>query len=103
MSSSQAIADEISQNPQAIGYYGMGYVSPNQKPVAVAKDADSAYVLPLIENVIDGGYAVSRPLLMYTNAEPKGLVKEFLDFILSDEGQKIVLGIDFVPIKPVKR
>ena len=103
MSSSQAIADEIAQNPQAIGYYGMGYISPHQKPVAVAKDADSTYVLPLIENVIDGRYAVSRPLLVYTNGEPKGLVKEFLDFVLSDEGQKIVLEIDFVPIKPVKR
>lgn len=103
MSSSQAIADEISQNPQAIGYYGMGYVSPSQKPVAVAKDKSSPYVLPIIENVINGEYAISRPLLMYTNGEPKGLVKEFLDFILSDEGQEIVLGIDFVPIKPVKK
>lgn len=103
MPSSQAIADEVSGNPQAIGYYGMGYISPSQKAMAVAKDNNSPYVLPTIENVVDGKYAVSRPLFMYTDGKPQGLVKEFLDFVLSDEGQKIVLDIDFVPVKPVKK
>jgi len=102
MPSSQAIADEVAGNPQAIGYYGMGYISPSQKAVAIAKDNNSPYVLPTIENVVDVKYAVSRPLFMYTNGTPQGLVKEFLDFVLSDEGQKIVLDIDFVPVKPVK-
>lgn len=102
MPSSQAIADEVAQNPQAIGYYGMGYISPNQKAVAIAKDKNSPYILPTIENVVEGKYAISRPLFMYTNGKPKGLVKEFLDFVLSDEGQKIVLDIDFVPIKRIE-
>jgi phosphate transport system substrate-binding protein len=102
MPSSQAIADEVAQNPQAIGYYGMGYISPSQKAVAIAKDKNNPYILPTIKNVIEGRYAISRPLFMYTNGEPKGLVKEFLDFVLSDEGQKIVLDIDFVPVKPAK-
>jgi len=102
MPSSQAIADEVSGNPQAIGYYGMGYISPSQKAVVVAKDNNSPYVLPTIENVVDGKYAVSRPLFIYTDGVPQGVVKEFLDFVLSDEGQKIVLDIDFVPVKPVK-
>ncbi|MFH1856751.1 MAG: phosphate ABC transporter substrate-binding protein [Candidatus Omnitrophota bacterium] len=102
MPSSQAIADEIAQNPQAIGYYGMGYVGSGQKAVAVAKDENSMYILPLIKNVINGEYAISRPLFMYTDGEPQGLVKEFLDFALSNEGQKIVLDLDFVPIKPVE-
>jgi phosphate transport system substrate-binding protein len=102
MPSSQAIADEVASNPQAIGYYGMGYLSPNQKAVAVAKDTSSSYILPTIENVVEGKYAISRPLFMYTNGQPTGLVKEFLDFVLSNEGQKIVLEIDFVPIKVVK-
>ncbi len=103
MPSSQAIADEVAGNPQAIGYYGMGYISPAQKAVAVARDGNSPYILPTIENVIEGRYAISRPLFMYTNGEPQGLVKEFLDFVLSDEGQEVVLDIDFVPIMPVKR
>lgn len=97
--SSQAIADEAAGNPAAIGYYGMGYISPKQKPVAIARDEKSEYVEPTIDNVLSGKYPISRPLFIYTNGEPKGLVKKFVDFILSKEGQEIVLKTDFVPIK----
>ncbi|MEW5768563.1 MAG: phosphate ABC transporter substrate-binding protein [bacterium] len=96
--SSQAVADEIAQNPKAIGYYGMGYISPKQKAIKVAKDENSPFVLPIVDNVTNGSYHISRPLLMYTNGEPTGLVKKFLDFILSQKGQEIVLKIDFVPV-----
>lgn len=99
LSSSQAIADEVAGNPSAIGYYGMGYISPKQKAIAVAKDEKSEYVEPKIENVISGTYPISRPLLIYTNGEPKALVKKFVDFMLSKEGQDIVLKTDFVPVK----
>ncbi|MDD5680685.1 MAG: phosphate ABC transporter substrate-binding protein [Candidatus Omnitrophica bacterium] len=98
LSSSQAIADEVAGNPSAIGYYGMGYISAKQKPVAVAKDEKSEYVEPMIENVINGKYPISRPLFFYTNGSPKGLVKKFVDFALSKEGQDIVLATDFVPV-----
>lgn len=96
--SSQAIADEVAQNPAAIGYYGMGYISSKQKAVAVAKDEKSEYVVPIIDNVINGKYPISRPLLIYTNGQPQGLAKKFVDFCLSQEGQDIVLKTDFVPI-----
>lgn len=99
LSSSQAIADEVAGNTAAIGYYGMGYVSAKQKPVAVARDAGSAYIEPTVQNVVSGAYPISRPLLLYTNGEPKGPVKKFLDFALSKEGQEIVLATDFVPVK----
>ena len=97
--SSQAIADEIAQNPAAIGYYGMGYISPKQKPVSVAMDRKSEYVAPTVQNVINGKYPISRPLFLYTNSVPQGLVKKFVDFALSQEGQNLVLKTDFVPIK----
>jgi phosphate transport system substrate-binding protein len=99
LSSSQAIADEVMNNPAAIGYYGMGYITKSQKPVAVAKDAQSEYVEPTIENVINGSYPISRPLLLYTNGPPDGLIKKFVDFALSKEGQHIVLTTDFVPVE----
>ncbi|MFA6217930.1 MAG: phosphate ABC transporter substrate-binding protein [Candidatus Omnitrophota bacterium] len=99
LSSSQAIADEIAQNPSAIGYYGMGYISSKQKTIAIAKDTLAAYVTPTIENVITGAYPISRPLFLYTNAEPKGALKKFIDFILSQEGQVIVKETDFVPVQ----
>jgi phosphate transport system substrate-binding protein len=99
LSSSQAIADEVAGNPSAIGYYGMGYISAKQKAVSVAKDEKSEFITPVIENVINGKYPISRPLFLYTNKEPAGLVKKFIDFTLSKEGQEIVLKTDFVPIK----
>jgi len=98
LSSSQAIADEVAQNPAAIGYYGMGYISSKQKPIMVAKDEKSEYEVPSIENVINGKYPISRPLFIYTNGQPQGLVKKFVDFALSKEGQDIVLATDFVPV-----
>jgi len=98
LSSSQAIADEVAQNPSAIGYYGMGYISSKQKPIMVAKDEKSEYETPTIENVVNGKYPISRPLFLYTNGQPQGLVKKFVDFCLSKEGQDIVVKTDFVPI-----
>jgi len=98
LSSSQAIADEVANNPSAIGYYGMGYISPKQKPISVAKDEKTEYEASTIENVVNGKYPISRPLLLYTNGQPQGLIKKFVDFCLSPEGQDIVLKTDFVPI-----
>ena len=98
LSSSQAIADEVANNPAAIGYYGMGYISSKQRPIPVAKDEKTEYEAPTIENVVNGKYPISRPLLLYTNGEPQGLIKKFVDFCLSPKGQDIVLKTDFVPI-----
>ncbi|OGW81100.1 MAG: hypothetical protein A3C47_00875 [Omnitrophica bacterium RIFCSPHIGHO2_02_FULL_51_18] len=97
--SSQAIADEITQNPAAIGYYGMGYIGKDHKAVSIAKDAGAEAVDPTEEDVISGRYPISRPLFIYTNGEPNEQTRRFLDFILSDEGQKIVLSMDFVPFQ----
>lgn len=99
LSSSQAIADEVAGNPVAIGYYGMGYISVRQKPVAIAKDNNSEYVEPTIANVISGKYPISRPLFLYTNGMPEGVVKKFINYALSKEGQEIVLATDFVPVQ----
>jgi len=98
LSSSQAIADEVAGNPDAIGYYGMGYISAKQNPVAIGKDEKSEFVKPVIEHVLNGEYPISRPLFLYTNGSPQGLVKKFIDFVLSKEGQDIVLATDFVPV-----
>ncbi|MCX7927826.1 MAG: phosphate ABC transporter substrate-binding protein [Candidatus Omnitrophica bacterium] len=96
--SSQAIADEVANNPSAIGYYGMGYISQKQKVLSIASDENSEAVLPTIENVRSGIYPISRPLFLYTSCQPQGLVKKFIDFALSAEGQRIVQETDFVPI-----
>jgi phosphate transport system substrate-binding protein len=100
LSSSQAIADEVAQNQDAIGYYGMGYITEKEKAIKVAKDKSSPFEAPTMENVINGAYPISRPLLMYSKGEPKGLVKAFIDYVLSTSGQEVVKKLDFVPVKP---
>ena len=99
LSSSQAIADEVAGNLAAVGYYGMGYISSKQKHIDVARDDKSEYINPNIENVLSGKYPISRPLFLYTNGQPQELIKKFVDYALSQEGQDIVVKTDFVPIK----
>ena len=99
LSSSQAIADEVTGNPAVIGYYGMGYISGKQKAISVAKDDRSEYIYPTIDNVLSGKYPISRPLFFYTNSEPKDLIKKFVDYVLSRKGQETVVQTDFVPVK----
>lgn len=99
LSSSQAIAEEVANNTEAIGYYGMGYMNPKQKVLSISMNEKSGYVVPNLQNVTNGKYPISRPLYVYTNQAPTGLTKKFIDFALSPEGQKIVVAIDFVPIR----
>jgi phosphate transport system substrate-binding protein len=99
MSSSQAIYDEVMQNPNALGYVGMGFINDGVKALSVAVDGKNNYIYPSTENVLKGLYPISRPLYLYTNGEPSGVIKMFIDYALSDEGQKVVLETDFVPIK----
>ena len=97
MPSSEGISAEVRQNPNAIGYDGLGYVTPDQKVVAVAPDAKGPYVLPSVDTVNDGSYPISRPLYVYTAGEPAGEIKAYLDWILS-EGQALVPELGFVPL-----
>jgi len=99
MPSSFAIAEEAAHNENAVGYYGLGYISPRQKVIAVAKDDRSPFIAPNVESVRTGAYPISRPLYLYTNGKPAGLVKDFIDFVYSKEGQDLVARTDFVPIK----
>ena len=97
MPSSEGISAEVRQNPNAIGYDGLGYVTPDQKMLGVAKEAGSSYVLPSAETVNDDTYPISRELFMYTAGEPQGEVKAYLDFILG-EGQGLIAELGFVPL-----
>lgn len=100
MPSSEGIIVEVRQNPNAIGYDGLGYVTPDLKVIAVAKTAEGPFVAPSIVTVNDGSYPIARDLYMYTSNPPSGAIKDYLDFILTPEAQKIVAELGFVPIKP---
>jgi len=96
--SSEGIIAEVRQNPNAIGYDGLGYVPDDLKMIAIAKEEGGAYVLPSIPTVNDKTYPIARDLYMYTNGQPEGLLKEYLDWILSPEAQEIVAELGFVPV-----
>ncbi len=98
MPSSEGISTEIRQNPNAIGYDGLGYVTADQKIVSVALDEKSGYVYPAVATVNDGTYPISRPLYMYTNGKPQGELEKYINWI-EENGQEIVLQLGFVPIK----
>ena len=97
--SSEGITAEVRQNLNAIGYDGLGYVTPDVKTVAVAAGPGAPYVKPSIESVNTGQYPIARPLFVYTNGEPDGMIKDYIDWILGMDGQAIVAGLGFVPLK----
>jgi phosphate transport system substrate-binding protein len=99
MPSSEGISAEVRQNPNAIGYDGLGYVTPDQKVVAVAPAAGEPYVLPAVETVKNGTYPIARGLYIYTAGEPQGAVAAYLDWITGLEGQAIVREQGFVPLQ----
>jgi len=96
--SSEGIIAEVRQNPNAIGYDGLGYITPEVKTLAIAPKADGEYVKPSVESVNSGKYPIARPLFMYTPGEPTGAVKTYIDWILGPDGQKIVKDLGFVPL-----
>jgi len=97
--SSEGIMAEVRQNPNAIGYDGLGYITPDVKTLAIASKDGGEYVKPSVESVNNGKYPIARPLFMYTNGEPAGDVKTYLDWILGPDGQKIVGDLGFVPLQ----
>jgi len=98
--SSEGIVAELRDNPNAIGYDGLGYVPKDLKVIALAKLAGAPYILPSVATVNDKTYPVARDLYMYTAGEPAGAVKDYLDWIrTSADAQGIVAKLGFVPIK----
>lgn len=97
--SSEGITAEVRQNPNAIGYDGLGYITPDVKTLAVAAKPDGEFVKPSADTVNNGKYPIARPLFMYTRGEPAGEVKNYIDWILSPDGQKIVGQLGFVPLQ----
>ena len=96
--SSEGITAEVSDNPHAIGYDGLGYITPDVKVVAVARDQASQYVLPSVESVNNNSYPIARDLYMYTIGEPTGTIRAYLEWIMTPEAQAITKTLGFVPI-----
>ena len=98
--SSEGIIAEVRDNPNAIGYDGLGYVTPEVKVIGIAPDEQSPFIWPSMETVSEGTYPIARDLYAYTNGSPQGVIKVYLDWIQSDSGQKIVSELGFIITAP---
>lgn len=96
--SSEGIISEVGDNPNAIGYDGLGYITPSVKVLAVAAETGGNYVLPSADTVNSLAYPIARDLYMYTAGQVDPSEQAYLDWILSDEAQQIVTDLGFVPI-----
>jgi phosphate transport system substrate-binding protein len=94
MAGNEQIAAEVGKNKNGVGYVGMAYTKASGVKV-VSIDGAS----PSVKSVQDHSYPYWRPTFYYTNGEPSGLAKQFLDFTIGSAGQKIVAQVGFVPIK----
>jgi phosphate transport system substrate-binding protein len=97
--SSEGIISEVGDNPSAIGYDGLGYVTPQVKVISIAEKPNGDYIQPSAETVNNGKYPISRELYMYTGNQPNAAIQAYLNWILTPEAQEIVTDLGFVPVK----
>lgn len=99
MPATGAIVQSISQTRGGIGYIGLAYLNSSVKPIHVSYDQGQTYTAPSVENAKNESYPIVRALYYYYEAGSESKVKPFIDYVLSDEGQKIVSEIGFITVK----
>ncbi|WP_395050874.1 phosphate ABC transporter substrate-binding protein [Flavobacterium sp.] len=93
-----AIVNAVKKDKYAIGYGGAAYAE-GVKDCAVKKDDKSPAVLPTAATIKNHTYPITRYLYMYLKSKPTGEIKAFVDWILSPEGQKLVVETGYFPVK----
>jgi phosphate transport system substrate-binding protein len=93
-----AVVNAVARDPNGIGYGGAAYAR-GVKEVAVKPDSAGPGVLPSAENVAAGTYPISRELYFYLRRAPEGAARAFIDYVLSEDGQKLVTEVGYFPIR----
>lgn len=101
MHGSKDVVDLVEKTPCAIGYSGLAYATDHVNMACIATEDGSPCVSPSVATASNRTYPIARPLFMYTNGEPQGDVKDYLDWILSDAGQCIILNKGYAPVRDV--
>lgn len=102
MLSSKDVVHLVEKTPCAIGYSGLAYATPKVKPACIAKDKKGPCVTPNIASASDRSYPIARPLFMYSKASADPVIREYLEWILSDAGQCILLKKGYAPVRQVE-
>ncbi|HYG33196.1 MAG TPA: phosphate ABC transporter substrate-binding protein, partial [Clostridia bacterium] len=98
MNGSKEVVELVASTPTAIGYSGMGYTTPGVKMLKVKKNANDSGCEPSVETTLSQSYPIARSLLVYTLGEPGGALKNYIDWMHSEAGQKVVEANGYVPI-----
>jgi phosphate transport system substrate-binding protein len=93
-----AVVNAVSKDVNGIGYGGAAYAE-GIAICKVKKDASSPAYVPTAESIAKGEYPITRFLYMYLRNKPTGLMKNYIDWILSSEGQKLVVDMGYFPVK----
>ncbi len=101
MHGSKDVIDLVEKTPCAIGYSGLAYDTDRVKMLCISQKQGEKCVEPSEATASNKTYPIARPLFMYTNGKPTGDVKQYMDWILSDEGQCIIKKKGYAPVRPV--
>lgn len=93
-----AVVNAVAKDKLGIGFGGAAYAK-GIKYAKIKKDAASAGVEPTPAAVKDGSYPITRYLYMYLKSRPTGALKQYIDWILSAEGQSVVTDVGYFPVK----
>jgi phosphate transport system substrate-binding protein len=103
MDGSKEVVELVASTPTAIGYSGMGYATPAVKMLKVKQTAGDPAYEPTVANTLAKTYPIARSLQVYTLGEPRGAAKAYIDWILSDAGQRVVEASGYVPLPATAR
>jgi phosphate transport system substrate-binding protein len=101
MLSSKDVVHLVEKTPCAIGYSGLAYATPKVKMMCVASDENSSCTLPSITSASNGSYPIARPLFMYANEMSRGVITDYINWVLGQEGQCILLDKGYAPVRPI--
>jgi phosphate transport system substrate-binding protein len=97
LAGTSAVVNAVKGDEKGIGYGGFAYAS-GIRTLKVKKSKDAPGVEPKLETARDGSYPIARHLFIYSAGEPKGLAKDFLAWVVSDAGQKVVSDVGYFPL-----
>ena len=97
MHGSKDVVDLVENTPCAIGYSGLAYATDHVSLACIATETGAVCQNPSVASALDGSYPIARPLFMYTNGEPSGIIGEYLNWIMSNDGQCIILNKGYAP------
>ena len=99
MAGSSEVVGLVEKTACAIGYSGLAYATEEVKVPCLMTEDGGNCIAPSTASAVDGTYPIARPLFMYTNGQPEGVTKDYIDWILSDEGQCIILNKGYAPVR----